>query len=322
MLTNLTRAIAFGAAALCFSGAAHAQSEKPIRIILPYAAGGMIDAVPRVIMEKYTQLYGQHAVIEARPGANGNIATEYVAKAPADGYTWLISATAMSANPWLYAGKLNWNLQRDFAGVAGLVWVPPVFAVPASVPASTLKEFVAYAKANPGLPFANSSTGSSYHLSAVLFMQLADIDMTAIGYKGIGQALPDLLRGEIKFAALASGLTHAHVKSGKLKVLAVLSKSRLKDLPSVPTLIEEGYPEATVVPWYMFVTAAGAPKDVVARFNSQLNKTLAAPDVKERLEKIGGEVMAPMKPAEVDALLRSDYDRWGQVIRRAGIKAE
>lgn len=318
------KSIAGAIAAVLFSGAVLAQgaATKPVRLILPYAAGGMIDAVPRIVADKLMQMYGQQIIVEARPGANGNIATEYVAKAAPDGHTWLISATAMAANPWLYSGRLKWDPVRDFSGIAALCWVPPVFAVPASVPADNLKDFVAYARANSGLPFGNPSTGSSYHLAVVLFMQVAGIDMNAIGYKGISQSLPDLLSGELKFAPMASSLLAAHVKSGKIKVLAAVSKTRLKDLPNVPTLAEEGYAEATVVPWYMFLTGSGAPKDVVAQFNTQINKVLASPDVIGKLENIGGYAMQSMKPAEVDALLKSDYERWGEVIRRAGIKVE
>ena len=318
------KSIAGAIAAVLFSGAVLAQgaATKPVRLILPYAAGGMIDAVPRIVADKLMQMYGQQIIVEARPGANGNIATEYVAKAAPDGHTWLISATAMAANPWLYSGRLKWDPVRDFSGIAALCWVPPVFAVPASVPADNLKDFVAYARANSGLPFGNPSTGSSYHLAVVLFMQVAGIDMNAIGYKGISQSLPDLLSGELKFAPMASSLLAAHVKSGKIKVLAAVSKTRLKDLPNVPTLAEEGYAEATVVPWYMFLTGSGAPKDVVARFNTEINKVLASPDVIGKLENIGGYAMQSMKPAEIYALLKSDYERLGEVIRRAGIKVE
>jgi len=318
------RSIALAIAALLFSSAALAQgpANKPIKLILPYSAGGMIDAVPRIIADKLMQTYGQQIIIEARPGANGNIATEYVMRAAPDGYTWLISATAMAANPWLYAGRLKWDPIRDFSCIAALVWVPTVFAVPASVPADNLRDFVAYAKAHPGLPFGNPSTGSSYHLAAVLFMQVAGIEMNAIGYKGVSQALPDLLSGELKFTPTASSLLAAHVKSGKIKVLAAVSKTRLKDLPNVPTLTEEGYAEATVVPWYMFLTGSGAPKELVARFNTQINNVLASPDVIERLENIGGYAIPGMKPAEIQAMLKSDYERWGQVIRRAGLKVE
>jgi len=309
--------------ALIFGSAfAQGTATKPIRIILPYSAGGMIDAVPRVIAEKFTQMYGQPIIIEARPGANGNIATEYVKNSPPDGLTWLVSATAMVANPWLYGDKLKWNPLTDFSGIAAVVWVPPVFAVPASLPVNTLKEFVSYAKANPGLPFANPSTGSSYHLAAVIFMQVAGIDMNPIGYKGISQALPDLISGEVKFSAMAANLTAQHVKTGRLKVLATISKTRSKELPNVPTLIEEGYPAATVVPWYMLLAPSGTPKDIVAKFNEQITKVMAQPDVIEKLEKLGGQLIEPMKPAEIDALIRSDYERWGPVIQRAKLKAE
>lgn len=318
------RSIAIAIAAVLFSGAALAQgvATRPVRVINPYSAGGMMDVIPRIIGDKLMQMYGQQIIVEVRPGANANIGTEYVAKAAPDGYTWLIAATAMAANPWLYAGRLKWDPLRDFSAIAALCWVPNVFAVPASVPADNLKDLVAYVKANSGLPYGNPSTGSSHHLSAVLFMQVAGINMNAIGYKGISQMLPDLISGELKFAPMPSSVLAPHVKSGKIKVLAAVSKTRLRDLPNVPTLTEEGYAEATAVAWYMFTTASGAPKDIVARFNTQVNRVLASPDVIEKLENIGTYPMQAMKPAEIDAMVKIDYERWGEVIRRAGIKVE
>ena len=318
------RAVAFSLAAMLFSGIAAAQGfpNKPVHLILPYTAGGMIDVVARTVADKLTRMWGQPVIVEARPGANGNLAADYVLKSAPDGHTWLIQGTALMANPALYGGRLNWDPVKDFAGIAALVWPHSVFVVPASLPVSTLKEFVAYAKAHPGLPYANPGTGSSLHLGAEVFKQVAGIDLNPIGYKGQSQTISDTLSGEIAFNVLAIGLAAPDIKSGKLKPLAVVARRRSKVLPEVPTLSEAGYPDAAVIPWYVLVTGSGAPKEVIAKFNADINRVMISPEVIEKLENLGGEMMDAMKPAEIDALIRTDVERWGNVIRKAGIKAE
>jgi len=307
--------------ALC-AGWAHAQPypSKPVRVIVPYPSGGIVDLLARAVTEKIAAGWGQPILVEGRPGADGNLGTEAVAKSAADGYTWLMTGPAILSNPTIYA-NLPWNPLRDFQGVGAAVWNLNVAIVPAALPVATLQEFVAYAKTRPGqLNFGNPGTGSSNHLSTELFFQVAGIQLTNIGYKGQPPAIPDLINGQLQFKVVALGLAAPHVKSGRLKALAAFSPQRLKQLPDVPTISEAGYPEAGLVPWYGIYVPAGTPKDVVARINGEINKALASPEVQERIEKIGG-LPGPIKtPDEIQAMVKSDYERWGKVVRAAGIK--
>lgn len=318
------KAILAGLCGLLLSASALGQAlpSKPVRLILPYTAGGAIDVVARLVAEKLTGMWPQPVIVEARPGANGNIAADIVLKSPPDGHTWLIQGTALTANLALYGDRQPWDPRKDFAGLAALAWTHSVLVVPASLPVNSLKEFVAYAKAKPGLPYANPGTGSSLHLGAELFKQVAGIDLTPINYKGQSQAIPDLLNGQVSFKVLAIALATSHIKAGKLKALAVVANKRSPLLPEVPTLIEAGYPEASVVAWYGLATRAGAPRDVLAKFNADINKAMNAPEIVARLEGLGGESVKQMNVEEIDALIRADVDRWGAVIKKAGIRGE
>ncbi len=314
---------------LCFAGAlaffavsaiAQPYPAKPVRVIVPYPTGGIVDLLARAVTEKIAAGWGQPIIVEGRPGADGNLGTEAVAKSAPDGYTWLMTGPAILSNPSIY-GTLPWSPMRDFQGVGVAVWNLNIAVVPASLPVSTLQEFVAYARTRPGqLNFANPGTGSSNHLSSELFFQVADIKLANIGYKGQPPAIPDLINGQIHFKVLALGLAAPHVKSGKLKALAAFSPQRLKQLPDVPTVAEAGYPEAGLVPWYGMYVPAGTPKDVVARINGEINKALSSPDVQERIERIGGLPGPQKTPEEIQAMMKADYERWGKVVRAAGIK--
>jgi tripartite-type tricarboxylate transporter receptor subunit TctC len=315
--------IASAAVLLAFcAGIAHAQPypSKPVRMIVPYPAGGIVDLLARAVTEKIAAGWGQPILVEVRPGADGNLGTEAVAKSAADGYTWLMTGPAILSNPTIY-GNLSWSPLRDFQGVGAAVWNLNVAIVPATLPVATLQEFVAYAKARPGqLNFGNPGTGSSNHLSTELFFQVAGIQLTNIGYKGQPPAIPDLINGQLQFKVVALGLATPHIRSGRLRALAAFSPQRLKQLPEVPTVSEAGYPEAGLVPWYGIYVPAGTPKDVVARINAEINKAIAAPDVQERIEKVGS-LPGPIKtPDEIQAMMKSDFERWGKVVRAAGIK--
>lgn len=307
--------------AIC-SGAAFAQPypSKPVRVIVPYPSGGIVDLLARAITEKIASGWGQPIIVEGRPGADGNLGTEAAAKSAPDGYTWLMTGPAIVSNPSIY-NNLAWTPLRDFQGVGVAVWNLNVAVVPASLPVTTLQEFVAYAKARPGqLNFGNPGTGSSNHLSSELFFQVAGIQLVNIGYKGQPPAIPDLINGQLQFKVVALGLAAPHIKSGRLKALAVFSSQRLKQLPEVPTVAEAGYPEAGLVPWYGIYVPSATPKEVVARINSEINKALAAPDVQERIEKIGGLPGPAKSPDEIQEMMKSDFERWGKVVRAAGIK--
>ena len=294
--------------------------NKPVRVIVPYSAGGIVDGVARVITDKLGAMWNQPVIVDARPGANSNIGTDAVAKAPADGYTWLITGPAITANPSLSANAA-WDPKKDFTGLGVAAWSVSAVVVPANSPANTLKEFVALAKAKP-LNYGNPGTGSSIHLSTELFKQTAGINLQAIGYKGQPQVISDLLGGQLDMAFAATGLIAQHVQSGKLKALGVIGRERAKQLPNVPTLIEAGYPEAGVTAWYAFFTRAGAPREVLEKINADIGKVLAMPDVKEKMEKLGGEAAQPMTLAEMNRLLVADTDRWSAVIKAGNIKAE
>ncbi len=294
--------------------------SKPVRVIVPYPAGGIVDVVARVITDKLGAMWNQPIIVEARPGANSNIGTEAVAKAPADGHTWLITGPAITANPSLGINA-NWDPKKDFTGLGVAAWSAAAVVVPANSPANTLKEFVALAKSRP-LNYGNPGSGSSIHLSTELFKQTAGINVQPIGYKGQPQIITDLLGGQLDMAFAATGLITQHVQAGKLKALGVIGRERLKQMPNVPTLIEAGYPEAGVMAWYSFFTRSGAPKEVLERINADINKVLAMPDVKEKMEKLGSVAAQPMTLAEMQQLVHADTDRWSAVIKTGNIKAE
>lgn len=301
---------------------AQGYPSKPVRVIVPYPAGGIVDIVARAVMEKIAVGWGQPIIIEAKPGADSNIGTDLVAKSAPDGYTWLVTGPAVLSNPTIY-GNLSWDPLRDFQGVGIVVWNQNIAVVPAALPVNTMKEFVEYAKARPGqLNFGNPGTGSSNHLSTELFMQVAGIKMVNVGYKGQPPAIPDLLNGALHFKIVALGLALPHVQSGKLKALATFTHERVKALPDVPTIAEAGFPEAALVPWYGAYLRAGTPKAIVDRVNAEINKALQSPEVADRLLKSGSLPGPVRSPDEIQALMRSDYERWSKVVRAAGIKAQ
>jgi len=311
--------------ALLALGAVGAQAQatfpnKPVRVIVPYPAGGIVDVVARVITDKLGTMWNQPIIVEARPGANSNIGTEAVAKAPADGYTWLATGPAIAANPYLGVNA-NWDPKRDFTALGVAAWSAAAIVVPANSPANTLKEFVALAKTR-SLNYGNPGAGSSIHLTTELFKQTAGINVQPIGYKGQPQIITDLLGGQLDMAFAATGLVSQHVQAGKLKALGVIGRERLKQMPNVPTLMEAGYPEAGVMAWYIFFTRSGAPREVLERINADIGKVLAMPDVKEKMEKLGSIAAQPMSLAEMQQLLHADADRWAGVIKAGNIKAE
>ena len=318
LFARITCALALCAAAsVAF---AQAYPAKPVRIIVPYPAGGIVDLLARAVVEKIAAGWGQPILVEVRPGADSNIGTDAVAKSAPDGYTWLMTGPAILSNPTIY-GNLPWSPLRDFQGVGVAVWNLNVAVVPATLPVASMQEFVAYAKARPGqLNFGNPGTGSSNHLSSELFFQVAGIQLVNIGYKGQPPAIPDLLSGQLHFKIVALGLATPHIRAGKLKALAVFSPQRLKQLPEVPTVAEAGYAEAGLVPWYGIYVPSATPKEVVARINAEINKSIASPDVQDRIEK-AGSLPGPQKtPDEIQAMMKSDFERWGKVVRAAGIK--
>ncbi len=306
-------------------GAATAQSQeypsKPVRVVVPFPPGGILELIARAVTDKVGASWGQPIIIEPRPGASGNLGAQFARSAPPDGYTLMMAAIFLATNPAL---DVNSRYKTtDFVGVALVGMTPNVFVVPATLPVSSLKELVAYAKARPGKVTAgHPGTGTFGHLCTLLFAGHAGIDLLAVPYKSLPQAVPDLLSGELSFMVLTRTFAAAHLRSGKLKALAVDTPARLHDLPDVPTVVESGFPpEMVAIQWFGFVAPAGTPGEIVRRFNGEVGKALQSREVIDRLEKLG--VAIASGPAEqFDALIRSESERWARVVKERNLKAE
>lgn len=295
--------------------------EKPIKLIIPFPPGGSNDVLARVISQGLSSKWGQPVVTENKPGAAGNIGAELVARAAPDGYTLLIAANnVMSVNPAMY--RLSFDPKKDFAPITLLGTVPIVLVVNPTVPARSLKELVSYAKAHPGaLNYASSGTGSPQHLSAELFKNVAGVDMTHIPYKGAAPATADLLAGQVQvlFAPLNSVLPH--IQAGKLRALALGGKDRSPLLPGIPTIAESGYPSYESDIWIGLVAPASTPSRVVEKINQETRTVLLTPAVQKLLSEQGIK-SRPSTADEFRELVAQDLERWGKVIKSAGISPE
>jgi tripartite-type tricarboxylate transporter receptor subunit TctC len=259
--------------------------------------------------------------VEARPGANASLGTDAVAKSDPDGYTLVLATLSHVTTPVLM--KTPWHPTRDFAGVAIMGHVANVAAVNPDLPAKTLREFVEYAKARPGkINFINAGAGTSQTMSTELFKRNAGLDMVGIGYKGFPPAIPDILAGQVQFSFIPFGVAAPHIRSGKLRALAVASPERSRMFPDVPTMADAGYADSQVISWYVFLAPAATPRPVVARLNAEFAKALADPEAIARIEKIGGEPLPAGKPEEVDAMLARELDRWTKLVQATGIKID
>ena len=294
---------------------------KPLRIIVPFPAGGIVDLMARTLNEKLAAGLGQPVLVEARPGANASLGTEAVAKADPDGHTLVLATLSHVTTPALM--KTPWHPVKDFAGVAVMGHVANVVVVHPELPSKTLREFVDYAKARPGkLNYINAGGGASQTMSAELFKRNAGLDLVGIGYKGFPPAIPDILSGQVQFSFMPFGVAAPHIQSGKLRALAVASPARSKLFPDVPTMAEAGHADSQVVSWYAYLVPAATPRPVVARLNAEFAKALADPDVIARIEKIGGDPLPAGKPEDVDAMLARELERWTRLVQATGMKIE
>jgi tripartite-type tricarboxylate transporter receptor subunit TctC len=315
--------LAAGATALSTSSRiARAQSypTRPVRIIVGFAAGGGQDIVARLIGQWLSDKLGQTFLVDNRPGANGNIATEAVVKAPSDGYTLLHFSSTVAINATLYE-KLNFDFIRDIAPVASIIRTVQVMEVHPSIPAATVPEFIAYAKANPDkINMASAGTGNSSHVAGELFKVMTGINMQHVPYRGTAPAMQDLLtnRVQVMFDSLPSSLEH--IRAGRLRALAVTTAARSEALPDIPTIAEfvPGY-EASI--WFGVGAPKATPPEIIERLNREINVGLANPRLKARLADLGG---TPLRgsPAEFGRLMTEEVDKWAKVIRAAHIKAE
>jgi tripartite-type tricarboxylate transporter receptor subunit TctC len=306
-------------AAICRTARAQAYPSRPVRIVVGQSAGSGTDTAARLLAQWLSTRLGQPFVVENQPGAAGNIATAAVVRAPADGYTLLTVIVANAINETLY-DHLGFSFVRDIAPVAGIFRVPLVMVVNPAVPAATVPEFIAYAKANPGkIDMASSGIGSVQHVAGELFKARTGVDMVHVPYRGTGPALADLLAGRVQVMFDVTPTSAPHVNAGRLRALAVTTASRADVLPDVPVMgdVVPGY-EASA--WVGF----GAPKDtpaaVIDVLNAQVNAGLADPAIAQSIARLGGTVLA-MSPAEFGRLIAADAEKWGKVIRAAGIKA-
>jgi tripartite-type tricarboxylate transporter receptor subunit TctC len=311
------------AVALGIASAAWAQAypQKAVRMVVPFAPGGTTDIVARLIAAKMGPALGQSVVIDNRPGANGIVGSEVVAKAAPDGYTLMMGYLGnLAMNPALYA-KLPYDPIRDYVPVTLVASTTQAIVVNPALPARTVKELVALAKAQPGqLHYASAGVGAPSHLSGELFKQMTGIDMVHVPYKGGGALMTDLISGQVKvsFGGLAAALPH--VKSGKLRLLAVASAKRSPAVPDVPA-VAETVPGFDVPSWLGIVAPAGTPRPIVERLHGEIAKVLATDEIKERLATEGGEVIAG-GPEEFAAYLKSEIAKWDKVIKGANIRAE
>ena len=314
--------LAAGAAAFRTISLARAETypSRPVRLLVGFAAGSTTDTIGRLIGQWLSERLGQQFVVENRPGAANNIATDAVAKSPADGYTLLMVAPSNAINATLYE-KLSFNFIADIAAVAGVVRVPNVLEVNPSLPVKTVPEFIAYAKANPGkLSFASAGVGTASHLAGEFFKSMAGVDMVHVAYRGDGPAMTDLIGGQVQVGFATMTASIAHIRGGRLRPLAVTTATRSEALPDVPTVADfvPGYEASS---WFGVAAPKATPAAIVDSLNKEINAGLADPTIKARIADMGGMALTGA-PADFDKLIALETDKWGKVIRAAGIKAQ
>jgi tripartite-type tricarboxylate transporter receptor subunit TctC len=306
--------------ALTRIASAESYPARPVRIVVGFAPGGPNDITARIIAQWLSERLGQQFIVENRPGAGSNIATEYVVRAPADGYTLLLVPPPAAINTTLY-DNLNFNFLRDIAPVAGIVRVPEVMVVNPSLPVGNVREFIAYAKAHPGkINMASAGNGTMPHVAGELFKFMTGVDLVRVGYRGGGPAMVDLMAGQVQVMFEPTLSTLPHIRAQKLRALAVTSATRSAVLPDVPVLADSvpGY-EATA--WYGIGAPRNTPVDIIERLNREINAGLADARIRGRLADLGGDPM-PMAPAEFGKLVADETEKWGKVIRAAHIRLE
>jgi len=305
------------------AGAACAQNwpAKPLRLIIPLAAGGNLDIVTRSIAQKLTEVFGQQVIVENRPGVNSVVGTEYVAKSPADGYTFLMMSSTYLTTP-LLTRNVPYDPLRDFTGVTLLAWLPQLMVVHPSLPVKTVKDFIALAKARPAeINYASAGTASVGDLATELFNRRAGIRTNAIPYKGNAPALIDTVGGQVQMFFGAIGPMLPYVHTSRLRALGLSSLKRSPLLPEVPAISETlpGYEAGLFI---AMVAPAAVPREIVARMHGEIGEIMQAPAMKTRLAELGDEVAVSAAPEQFTAFLKAEYAKWDRVIKEAGIKVE
>ncbi|TMG74290.1 MAG: tripartite tricarboxylate transporter substrate binding protein [Betaproteobacteria bacterium] len=309
------------AALLAFSAFARDYPSRPVRLVVPFAAGGPNDVIARLVGGRLSDALGQPILVENRPGAGGNVGTDFVAKAPADGYTLLSAGPgSLIINPLL--GSAPYDTARDFAPVSLMASAPNVLVVHPSLPARSVRELIELARARPHqLNYASGGPGSTPHLSGALFAVMAGIDIVHVPYKGTGPASADLLGGQVQMAFFGIPPLLPHIKSGKLRALAVTGARRSPELPEVPTVHEAALPGYEVSPWYGLLAPAGTPRVIVERLNAEVTKIVRSPEMKGKLASQGAEP-AGGTPEDYAAAIRADTATWARVVKEARLSGE
>lgn len=322
MRTGLAVVLSLCVVALAPCASGQTYPTKPIKLVVPFPPGGPLDVIGRAIAQKLTESWGQPVVVDNRPGAGGNIGADFVAKSPPDGYTVVMGALSTHAvNPSLYA-KMPYDALKDFAPITMVAITPNVLVVNPSLPVNSVKELIAYAKANPGkLAFGSGSNGSAGHLAGELFKVDAGVDMIHVPYKGGAPAMQGLLAGDtqLMFDNLANSMPQ--VKAGKLKALAVTTAQRSRLVPDLPTMVEAGMADFDISTWFGLLAPAGTPPAIIAKWNDEVTKILNAPDMRERLAAQGAEA-APMSPAAFTQFIEREIPKYARIVKLSGAKVD
>lgn len=313
---------AVGASLLASLAFAQNFPDRPITLVVPNPPGGLVDTSARLLSEPLTRVIGQPVVVDNKPGASGNTAYQYVAKAKPDGYTLLISYSGYHVGNPALMDKLPWDPIKDFSPIALLTVSTNVIAVHPSIPVNNLKELIAYAKANPGkLNYASQGNGSVSHIGTEIFKQATGVDMVHVPYKGSGPAIQDVLAGQVQVFITTPPSVMQHVQSGKLKGLAVTGANRHPGMPNVPTTAEAGLPSFQLESWVALYAPAGTPAPIITKLTDSVKKSLALPEVKERADTAGVELRY-LNPQAMDALLKKELPYWNKAIKAANIKLD
>jgi tripartite-type tricarboxylate transporter receptor subunit TctC len=312
----IAAALAFGCTAL--SASADSWPSRPVKIVVGYPAGGASDVAARIVGEKLAQRLGQPVIIENKPGAAGNIGADFVAKAPPDGYTLLLGTISLSVNPSLYS-KMTYDPVKDFTGISMISSTPFVLLVNAQAPYQSVKDLVAAARAHPGeIPYATAGNGSGSHLFMEQFSSMAGIKLKHIPYKGAAPAMTDVLGNQVSLTFDNILTTLPHIKSGKLRALAVSTAKRSTVQPDVPSLAESGVPGFDATAWFGLFAPAATPADVVQSLSRQVAEIVNEPETRAKLLKLGGEPVSST-PEAFNAFFRGEVARWAKVVKSAGV---
>ncbi|MDN4017911.1 Bug family tripartite tricarboxylate transporter substrate binding protein [Zwartia panacis] len=301
--------------------AAQAFPNKPIRFVVPFPPGGGNDILARALAPKMSEILGQQVVIDNRAGAGGNIGADFVAKSPPDGYTIVIASNQVTMNPWIYS-KLPFDIAKDFAPVAQVASVPMLLAIHPEVPATNLKEFIALAKAKPGsLNYSTPGLGTPQHIAFEVFNFDAGVKVTHVPYKGTSPSIVDLIGGQVQATLGTMASLDQHVKSGKVRPIAVSTPQRSPAMPDIPTIEEGGLKGYNVPLWYSVLAPANTPKDIVAKISASIRDALKDPQTKAQLER-QGFVESYLDPEQMSALITKDLAYWQKAIQNIGLKLD